>query len=131
MTDLFDGSVARGLNEITEFGAMLDSTADRILIIPIAFYALFKFQKWLLLALVLAEIINAVASMFYKSKEIYQVVQLATNQAVKIMFDDLDLLNRIPESNGNPFINIQKRYQSSAFQIFLDLSETKRLFFNK
>ena len=38
ITDLFDGSVARGLNKVTEFGAMLDSTADRILILPIASY---------------------------------------------------------------------------------------------
>ena len=71
VTDLFDGSVARGLNEVTEFGAMLDSTADRILLFPIAFYSLYYSQKWLLLLLLLAEIINAIASIFYKSKEIY------------------------------------------------------------
>ena len=41
ITDMLDGSVARGLNKVTEFGAMLDSTADRILIIPIAVYSLF------------------------------------------------------------------------------------------
>ena len=71
ITDLFDGSVARGLNKVTEFGAMLDSTADRILILPIAIYSLYESHKWLLLILLLVEIINAVASMFYKSKEIY------------------------------------------------------------
>ncbi len=71
LTDLFDGSVARGLNKVTEFGAMLDSTADRILIFPIAVYSLFKFQKWLLLVLILVEIANALASIYYKSKEIY------------------------------------------------------------
>ncbi len=71
LTDLFDGSVARGTNRVTEFGAMLDSTADRILIIPIAFYSLFKIHKWLLLVLVIVEIINALSSMYYKSKEIY------------------------------------------------------------
>lgn len=71
LTDLLDGSIARGLNEVTEFGAMLDSTADRILILPIAIYSLYNFQKWLLLALLLMEILNAIASLFYKSKEIY------------------------------------------------------------
>ncbi len=71
LTDLFDGSVARGLNKVTEFGAMLDSTADRILIIPIAVYSLFTAHKWLLLFLILAEILNALASIYYKSKEIY------------------------------------------------------------
>ena len=44
---------------------------DKILILPIAFYSLFKFHKWLLLILLLVEIINALASIFYKSKEIY------------------------------------------------------------
>ncbi len=70
-TDLLDGPVARGTNRVTEFGAMLDSTADRILIIPIAVYSLFHFHKWLLLVLLLVEISNAIASIFYKSREIY------------------------------------------------------------
>ena len=71
VTDLIDGPIARGTNRVTEFGAMLDSTADRILILPIAIYSLYQPHKWLLLCLLLAEIINAVTSMFYKSKEIY------------------------------------------------------------
>jgi len=71
ITDFIDGPIARGTNKVTELGAMLDSTADRILIIPIAFYALFKIHKWLLLILVLVEIINAIFSIWYKSKEIY------------------------------------------------------------
>ena len=70
-TDLIDGPVARGTNRVTEFGAMLDSTADRIIILPIAFYGLFPHHKWILLALLLTEIVNAMVSIFYKSKEIY------------------------------------------------------------
>lgn len=70
-TDILDGPVARGTNRVTEFGAMLDSTADRILILPIAVYSLFGGHKWLLLCLLLVEIINAISSIFYKSKEIY------------------------------------------------------------
>lgn len=71
LTDFLDGPVARGTNKVTEFGAMLDSTADRILILPIAFYSLFQIHKWLLLILLIIEVINALASIFYKSKEIY------------------------------------------------------------
>jgi len=70
-TDLIDGPIARGTDKVTEFGAMLDSTSDRLLIIPIAFYSLYHIHKWLLLILVLVEILNALASIFYKSKEIY------------------------------------------------------------
>lgn len=71
ITDFIDGPIARGTNQVTEFGAMLDSTSDRILLIPIAVYALFSTYKWLLLILFLVEVLNAVASLYYKSKEIY------------------------------------------------------------
>jgi len=70
-TDLIDGPIARGTNQVTEFGAMLDSTSDRLLILPIAFYSLYQNNKWLLLFLLLVEVLNAFASIFYKSKEIY------------------------------------------------------------
>lgn len=72
ITDLLDGSVARCLKKETEFGAMLDPIADRILIIPIAVYSLYKSAKWLLLFLLLAEVLNGVAAVFYKSKEVYK-----------------------------------------------------------
>ena len=72
LTDLFDGSVARGLKKVTEFGAMLDPVADRILILPIAVYSLYGSERWLLLTLLLTEVINTIASIFYKSKEIYK-----------------------------------------------------------
>lgn len=70
-TDMLDGSTARGLNKITEFGAILDPVADRLLILPIAVYALFAGQKWLLLTLFLAEVVYALTSIFYKTKIIY------------------------------------------------------------
>lgn len=70
-TDFIDGPVARGTNKVTEFGASLDPVADRILIIPIAVYALFFTHKWLLLALLVTEIISAFVSLYYKSKEVY------------------------------------------------------------
>lgn len=71
LTDFIDGPVARGTNKVTEFGAMLDSTSDRVLILPIAIYSLYEMHKWLLLILILAEIINAIFSIYYKSKDIY------------------------------------------------------------
>ena len=71
LTDLFDGSVARALNRVTEFGAMLDPIADRLLILPIAVYSLYKFDRWLLLFLLLTEIIYALVAVFHKSKIAY------------------------------------------------------------
>jgi len=71
ITDFIDGPIARGINQVTELGAILDSTADRLLFIPIALYALFGSHKWLLLVLILVELLNLSASMYYKSKEIY------------------------------------------------------------
>ena len=72
LTDLFDGSVARGLDKVTQFGTTLDPVADRILIIPIAIYSLYESQRWLLLSLLLIEMFNAITSVFYKSKEAYK-----------------------------------------------------------
>ena len=69
ITDLVDGSVARGLNKVTEFGTMLDPIADRVLIFPIAFYSLYKFQKWLLFFLILVEMIGGLIAILQKSKE--------------------------------------------------------------
>ena len=69
ITDLFDGSVARCLNKATEFGAMLDPVADRVLILPIAIYSLYEHHKWLLFILLLMEIIGGIISMFQKTKE--------------------------------------------------------------
>ena len=69
VSDLFDGSVARGLNEKTEFGTMIDPIADRILILPIAIYSLYESQKWLLLLLLLIELGGALLSIFQTSKE--------------------------------------------------------------
>jgi len=69
VTDMVDGSVARGLDKVTEFGTMIDPIADRVLIFPIAFYSLYKSERWLLLFLILVEIIGALISILQKSKE--------------------------------------------------------------
>ena len=71
LTDLFDGSVSRGLNKATEFGAMLDPLADRVLILPIAIYSLYGPHKWLLFSILLAEVISALITIFHESKKIH------------------------------------------------------------
>lgn len=71
ITDLLDGSVARGLHKETSVGALLDPAADRILIIPIAVYSLFPDHQWLLLWLIILEIINALASIYGYGKNVF------------------------------------------------------------
>lgn len=71
LTDLLDGSVARGKNMVTELGAMLDPVADRIIIITIAIYSLFGPHKWLLLIILLIEVVNVFVSIYYKNKKMY------------------------------------------------------------
>lgn len=71
VTDFIDGPVARGTNKVTELGATLDATADRLLIIPIMVYSLLKSHHQLLSVLIFMEILNAGTSIYYKSKEIY------------------------------------------------------------
>ncbi len=71
LTDMLDGSVARGLHEETKLGAILDSVADRILIIPIAVYSLFTLHRWLFLLLILLEVINALLSVYAQGKNIF------------------------------------------------------------
>jgi phosphatidylglycerophosphate synthase len=66
-TDLLDGSVARGINKVTEFGSILDSIADRFLIIPIAVYSLIQPHPWLLLSLLAVEAINMAASLYCRA----------------------------------------------------------------
>jgi phosphatidylglycerophosphate synthase len=71
LTDLFDGSVSRALNKETEFGAMIDPLADRILILPIAIYSLYGPHKWLLFSIFLVEIISALITIFHESRQIH------------------------------------------------------------
>lgn len=71
LTDLLDGSIARALHKETKVGAMMDPVADRILIIPIAFYSLFGDHRWLFLVLVLLEVINGLISLFAQGKNIF------------------------------------------------------------
>ena len=71
LTDVLDGSVARGKNMVTELGTMLDPVADRIIIITIAIYSLLEHHKWLLLVLLLIEITNAIVSIYCTTKKVY------------------------------------------------------------
>jgi len=107
LTDFIDGPVARGTNKVTEFGAMLDSTADRILIIPIAVYSLFSSHKWLLLILLLTEILNTIVSILYKSKEIYMESNIYGK--VKMVLQSI------------VFVVILFAWPHSPFQFFIDI----------
>ena len=71
LTDILDGSVARGKNMVTELGAILDPVADRIIIITIAVYSLFEHHRWLLLVLLLTEVVNTFVSIYYTTKKVY------------------------------------------------------------
>lgn len=70
LTDLLDGSIARGMNMETAFGAFIDPIADRILIIPVAVYSLITYHKLLLLLIIISEIVNALLTVYSKDKEI-------------------------------------------------------------
>lgn len=71
ITDLLDGSVARALHKETKLGAMLDSAADRILIIPIAVYSLFSSNKLLFFVIIVIEVINMIISLVASAKNIF------------------------------------------------------------
>jgi len=66
--DLFDGSVARALNKKTKIGAMLDPIADKVLIIPVAFYVLITHLPWILLFILIPEVISAFDAVYYKAR---------------------------------------------------------------
>jgi phosphatidylglycerophosphate synthase len=70
-SDAIDGPIARGLNKVTEFGAILDSTSDRALLLPIAVYGLLEVNVALLCVLIAIELLNGAVSLYYKSMEIY------------------------------------------------------------
>lgn len=70
LLDLLDGSVARCLKKETKIGASIDPLADRILIIPVAIYSLYKNYKSLLFVLLGIEIINAFGALYYKIKRV-------------------------------------------------------------
>lgn len=69
LLDLFDGSVARALDKKTNLGAILDSLADKILILPIAIYTLIQYYFWLLCFLILPEIISGLGVIYYQIKK--------------------------------------------------------------
>jgi CDP-diacylglycerol--glycerol-3-phosphate 3-phosphatidyltransferase len=106
LTDLFDGSVARGLDMATEFGAMLDPIADRLLVLPIAIYSLYGSEKWLLLILLLTELINAITSVFYKSKEVYKANIFGKTRMLLLSFVFVAILIVWPNTPPEFFIDI-------------------------
>jgi CDP-diacylglycerol--glycerol-3-phosphate 3-phosphatidyltransferase len=107
LTDLLDGSVSRAFNKTTEFGAMLDPIADRILIIPIAFYILYQPQRWLLLILILLEIISALFSIYLKSKKVISKANIfGKTKMVLLSLVFIAILIYFPEQPAYIFIEI-------------------------
>lgn len=125
LTDLIDGPVARSLNKVTEFGAMLDPAADKMLIMPIAVYSLFFYDKWLLLGLILIEILTALVSIFYKSKKPY--IQSDIFGKTKMVLQSvvfIAILFSWPHSPFQFFINILwLTIPLALLSIFVKLSE--------
>jgi len=68
LLDMFDGSVARALNKETRIGAVLDSAADKFLVLPIVAFILFKDYVWLLLFLMIPEIISGMMTLYYRTR---------------------------------------------------------------
>jgi len=102
---MVDGSVARALKRETKIGALLDSMADRMLLLPIGVFILFKNYVWLLLFLMIPEIITGImilycrtknkiitATIFGKTKMVIECVALS----VIILFDFPDTPSSFP-----------------------------------
>lgn len=92
LTDLLDGSIARGLGMETPVGALLDPIADRILIIPIAFYSLFSSHRWLFLILILLEVTSGLVSIYSYSKNIPPTVTVNIFGKVKMVLQSIVFL---------------------------------------
>ena len=83
LLDLLDGSVARALNKTSKIGAVLDSMADKILILPMAVFILYQNYFWLLFFLILPEIFSWLGSVFFQI--IGRVVQVTIFGKVKMV----------------------------------------------
>jgi CDP-diacylglycerol--glycerol-3-phosphate 3-phosphatidyltransferase len=70
VTDLLDGAVARCLHKETHFGEVADPIADRMIIVPVAIYALLA-NPLLLVILMTTEILNAFTSLLAAGKKIF------------------------------------------------------------
>ncbi|MBU4204565.1 CDP-alcohol phosphatidyltransferase family protein [Patescibacteria group bacterium] len=117
--DLFDGSVARALDKKTEFGAILDALADKILILPLAIYVLIQYYFWLLCLLILPEIISGLGVIYYLKKK--RIVRATIFGKTKMVFECVAfaiILLNFPASP--PQISIILLYVAAAFA-FLNL----------
>jgi len=70
LTDLLDGAVARCLKQITRFGEIVDPLADRLLILPVAFFLLMVSHQILLFLILISEIFNSLITLFAMKRRI-------------------------------------------------------------
>ncbi|MFA5878537.1 MAG: CDP-alcohol phosphatidyltransferase family protein [Candidatus Staskawiczbacteria bacterium] len=105
LLDLFDGSVARALDKKTQIGAVLDSLADKVLILPIAIFILAKDHIWLLVLLILPEVIAGLLVIYHqrKKKEVKVNIFGKTKMVLEsfgfgiiILFDFPGAVSRLP-----------------------------------
>ncbi len=68
LSDALDGTMARTRNQVTEKGKVLDSVADRLLILLVACFVIPKYFGWpLLIAIAVLDVLNSV--MAYRAKK--------------------------------------------------------------
>jgi len=100
LLDLFDGSVARALNEKTHLGAFLDILADKILILPVAIFILIESHFWLLFYLILPELLSGLVLIYYKAAK--RVIQAnifgKTKMVIECVAFALIILFNFPDS---------------------------------
>lgn len=107
ITDLLDGSIARGLDKETKLGIILDPIADRFLIIPIAFYSLFPSEKFLLFWLILLEVVSGISSAYSQKKGF--LIKSNIFGKVKMVFQSivfLAILFYFPDTPPSLYINL-------------------------
>lgn len=66
LTDMFDGALARGRNQITRFGIMADPIADKFLIGSAVVIALLKVNFWLAVAVIFFDVFSLLIGLIAK-----------------------------------------------------------------
>jgi CDP-diacylglycerol--glycerol-3-phosphate 3-phosphatidyltransferase len=71
LTDLFDGMLARRLNQVTEFGKIIDPVADKIAIGAIAIVIALqgKLPFWFIVLVILRDIVIMAGGVYVKNKK--------------------------------------------------------------
>lgn len=88
LTDLFDGMIARKLNQVTEFGKIIDPLADKIAVLAVVFVLVQqeKIPLWFFLAAAARDILIVFGGMYVKkTKKIVLQSNLIGKWAVTVI----------------------------------------------